>query len=109
MDLALTYRALARNRWTSSRATRPTDSSPRSTSCNSKTTATTFRPIEAVILARQSALTRQPALAEVLARLNNALTTGEMRRLNNEVDGLKRDIKQVAREWIGKKGLGVGG
>jgi osmoprotectant transport system permease protein len=61
-----------------------------------------FPPYQAVILARQTALARQPALAEVLARLNNALTTEEMRRLNNEVDGNKRDIKQVAREWIDK-------
>jgi len=26
-----------------------------------------------------------------------------MRRLNYEVDGRKRDIKQVAREWISKR------
>jgi osmoprotectant transport system permease protein len=68
-----------------------------------------FPPYQAVILARQTALASQPALAEVLARLNNALTTEEMRRLNNEVDGDKRDIKEVARQWIAKKGLGVGG
>jgi osmoprotectant transport system permease protein len=61
-----------------------------------------FPPYQAVILARASAVTRWPALAETLRRLNNALTTEEMRRLNYEVDGRKRDIKQVAREWIDK-------
>jgi osmoprotectant transport system permease protein len=61
-----------------------------------------FPPYQAVILARTSAVTRWPALADTIARLNNALTTEEMRRLNYEVDGRKRDIKQVAREWIDK-------
>ncbi|HEY0406856.1 MAG TPA: glycine betaine ABC transporter substrate-binding protein, partial [Pyrinomonadaceae bacterium] len=61
-----------------------------------------FPPYQAVFLARRLAVTRWPALAETLARLNNALTTEEMRRLNYEVDGRKRDIKQVAREWIDK-------
>jgi osmoprotectant transport system permease protein len=62
-----------------------------------------FPPYQAVILARQSTINRTPALREVLARLGNALTTEEMRRLNHEVDGNKRDKKEVAREWIQKK------
>lgn len=59
-----------------------------------------FPPYQAVILARRSAVTRSAALAEVMARLNNSLTTEEMRRLNYEVDGRKRDVKEVARDWI---------
>lgn len=66
-----------------------------------------FPPYQAVFLVRQSSLTRWPALAEALARLNNALTTEEMRRLNYEVDGNKRDVKEVAREWI-KKAISSG-
>jgi glycine betaine/choline ABC-type transport system substrate-binding protein len=61
-----------------------------------------FPPYQAVFLARRSSITRQPALAEALARLDNALTTEEMRRLNYEVDGNKRDAKQVARDFIKK-------
>lgn len=68
-----------------------------------------FPPYQAVIFARQSSTARQPVLAEVLARLNNALTTEEMRRLNYEVDGNKRNVKEVAREWIQKRGSGAGG
>jgi osmoprotectant transport system permease protein len=61
-----------------------------------------FPPYQAVIFARRSTLARHPALSETLNRLNNALTTEEMRRLNYEVDGNKRDIKEVAREFIKK-------
>jgi glycine betaine/choline ABC-type transport system substrate-binding protein len=64
-----------------------------------------FPPYEAVYLVRRDSLARLPALAEVLARLANAISTEEMRRLNYEVDGNKRDPKEVVREWIGRKGL----
>ncbi len=61
-----------------------------------------FPPYQAVIFARRSTLARQPALPEILLRLNNTLTTEEMRRLNHEVDGNKRDVKEVARDFIRK-------
>ncbi|MBD0326846.1 MAG: ABC transporter substrate-binding protein, partial [Pyrinomonadaceae bacterium] len=61
-----------------------------------------FPPYQAVFFARRSTLARHPAIAETLSRLNNALTTEEMRRLNYEVDGNKRDIKEVARGFIKK-------
>ena len=61
-----------------------------------------FPPYQAVILARSSSIKRQPALADVLTRLSGALTTEEMRRLNYEVDGNRRDVKEVAREFIKK-------
>ena len=46
-----------------------------------------FPPYEAVYLVRQDSLTRVPALREVLAKLANAISTDEMRRLNYEIDG----------------------
>jgi osmoprotectant transport system permease protein len=46
-----------------------------------------------------------PALREVLAKLANAISTEEMRRLNFEIDGNKRDPKEVVKEWLGSKGL----
>ena len=64
-----------------------------------------FPPYEAVYLVRQDSLTRVPALAEVLQKLSGSISTNEMRQLNYEVDGNKRDIKEVVREWISKKGL----
>ncbi len=64
-----------------------------------------FPPYEAVLLTRQDALTRVPALAEAVRKLAGAISTDEMRKLNYEVDGLKRDKKIVVHEWLVKKGL----
>jgi glycine betaine/choline ABC-type transport system substrate-binding protein len=61
-----------------------------------------FPPYEAVILARRDTLARTQALADVLSRLKSAVNTEEMRRLNYEVDGKKRDRREVVREWIDK-------
>lgn len=63
-----------------------------------------FPPYEAVYLVRQDSLTRVPALREVLSKLANAISTEEMRRLNYEIDGNKRDLKEVVREWLAAKG-----
>ncbi|HEX7773373.1 MAG TPA: ABC transporter permease/substrate-binding protein, partial [Pyrinomonadaceae bacterium] len=52
-----------------------------------------FPPYEAVYLVRQDSVTRVPALREVLSKLANAISTEEMRRLNYEIDGNKRDPK----------------
>jgi glycine betaine/choline ABC-type transport system substrate-binding protein len=64
-----------------------------------------FPPYEAVYLVRQDSLASVPALRDVLAKLANSISTEEMRRLNYEVDGNKRDPKDVVREWITSKGL----
>jgi osmoprotectant transport system permease protein len=61
-----------------------------------------FPPYEAVYVVRKAALTKE--LSDVLAKLANAITTDEMRRMNFEVDGNKRDVREVVREWIAKKG-----
>ncbi len=63
-----------------------------------------FPPYEAVYLVRQDSLTRVPALREVLSKLANAISTEEMRRLNYEIDGNKRDPKEAVREWLAGKG-----
>jgi osmoprotectant transport system permease protein len=59
-----------------------------------------FPPYEAVYLVRKDALSRVAALQVVLSRLANSITTEEMRRLNYEVDGNKRDPREVVREWL---------
>ena len=64
-----------------------------------------FPPYEAVYMVRQDCLTRVAALREVLAKLANAISTDEMRRLNFEIDGEKRDPKEVVKEWIKGKGF----
>jgi osmoprotectant transport system permease protein len=64
-----------------------------------------FPPYQAVYLVRQDSLTRVPALRDVLAKLANAISTEEMRRLNYEIDGRKRDPKEVVNEWLKGKGF----
>lgn len=64
-----------------------------------------FPPYEAVYLVRQDSLARVPVLQEVLAKLANGISTDEMRRLNYEIDGNKRDPKEVVKEWLAKRGL----
>jgi osmoprotectant transport system permease protein len=64
-----------------------------------------FPPYEAVFLTRQDALTRLPELAAVLDELAGAISTEQMRKLNYEVDGRKRDKKNVVREWLAARGL----
>lgn len=64
-----------------------------------------FPPYEAIYFARQDTLARQPVLGDVLAKLANAISTTEMRRLNYEVDGNKRSQAEVVREWLRAKGL----
>jgi osmoprotectant transport system permease protein len=64
-----------------------------------------FPPYEAVYLAREDSLKRVPTIRDILKKLANSISTDEMRRLNYEIDGNKRDAKQVVREWIAEKGL----
>lgn len=64
-----------------------------------------FPPYEAVFLARKDALTRVPALAQILQKLGGAISTDEIRKLNYEVDGAKRDKKVVVHEWLINKGF----
>ena len=58
-----------------------------------------FPPYQAVFVARHDKL---EVLADVFARLSDAISTDEMRRMNYEVDGNKRSPKDVAREWVEK-------
>jgi osmoprotectant transport system permease protein len=62
-----------------------------------------FPPYEAVYLIRQDTLARVPQLREAVARLANAISTDEMRQLNYEIDGNKRDPKEVVRTWLAQK------
>ena len=62
-----------------------------------------FPPYEAVYIVRRNAMSSE--LNDVFAKLANAISTEEMRELNYEVDGNKRDVKQVVKEWLKRKGL----
>lgn len=62
-----------------------------------------FPPYQAIILTRRNTLTSNPPLREALAKLSGSISTEDMRQLNYEVDGKKRDIKEVVREWLLKR------
>jgi len=64
-----------------------------------------FPPYEAIPLIRQAALAEHPELRESLQQLANILTADEMQNLNYQVEGEFRKIKQVAGDFLHKKGL----
>jgi osmoprotectant transport system permease protein len=74
-----------------------------------------FPPYEAVFIVRRDALAAHVnaaggttiALTALMAleKLAGTISTDEMRKLNYEVDGARRDPKVVVREWLIKKGF----
>ena len=61
-----------------------------------------FPPYEAAPVARKETLDRYPQLADAINSLAGKLTDAEMRRLNYAVDAEKRDVKEVAREFLSR-------
>lgn len=61
-----------------------------------------FPPYQAVFIARGDIA---DAIKPTFARLANAISTDEMRRMNYAVDGEKRTPKEVAAEWIRSREL----
>ena len=64
-----------------------------------------FPPYEAVPLVRAETLGQHPKLRAALNLLANRIDSTTMQRLNNEVDGKKRDPREVAREYLDQTGL----
>ena len=56
-----------------------------------------FPPYQAVYIARKDA---SETLRNAFAKLTNAITTDDMRKLNYDVDANKRSPKDVAAEWL---------
>ncbi len=61
-----------------------------------------FPPYQAVFIARAQSF---KLLDETFTKLNGAISTDEMRKLNYAVDGEKQGAKTVAEKWIGQKGF----
>jgi hypothetical protein len=59
-----------------------------------------FPPYEAAAVFRRSTIERYPELAAAMKLLAGRITDSEMRKLNYAVDGEKRDIKEVVREFL---------
>jgi osmoprotectant transport system permease protein len=67
-----------------------------------------FPPYEAVLLINERAFSSTDTDARAtLKRLENSITVEDMRRMNYEVDGRHREIKDVVREWRQSKGFGA--
>lgn len=64
-----------------------------------------FPPYEAVPVVREQTLTEHPEVRAALDELRGKISDAEMRQLNYAVDGEKRDLKQVAAEFLRSKGL----
>ncbi len=59
-----------------------------------------FPPYQAVIVARQAILARNPALGPALAELAGRISESDMRSMNAAVDGEKRDPAAVVRQFL---------
>jgi osmoprotectant transport system substrate-binding protein len=64
-----------------------------------------FAPYEAVPIMRQQMLQRHPEVGQALNGLAGKISDDEMRKLNYAVDGQHRDVKDVVREFLRKKGF----
>src|SRR5712692_1909904 len=64
-----------------------------------------FPPYEAVPVVRREALERHPELRAALAALAGRVSDADMRRMNYAVDGERRDVPEVVREFRRAKGL----
>jgi osmoprotectant transport system substrate-binding protein len=64
-----------------------------------------FPPYEAVPIIRQQTIELHPEVKQVLDELAGKISDQEMRQLNYDVDGQHRDVKQVVREFLLRKGL----
>lgn len=64
-----------------------------------------FPPYDAVPVVRREALERHPELREALRMVGGLISVEEMRRLNLQVDGEHRAVKDVVREFLHKKGI----
>jgi osmoprotectant transport system substrate-binding protein len=64
-----------------------------------------FPPYDAVPLVRRETLNRYPALGPTLNALGGRITEQDMREMNYAVDGQHRDVAQVVKEFLIRKGL----
>ena len=64
-----------------------------------------FPPYEAVPVIRQQTLAEHPEVRVALDELAGKISDSEMRDLNYQVDGQKRDVKEVVKEFLSSKGL----
>ena len=64
-----------------------------------------FPPYEAVPVVREETLREHPEIRQALDELGGKISDTDMRQLNYEVDGKKRDVKEVVSGFLRSKGL----
>jgi osmoprotectant transport system substrate-binding protein len=64
-----------------------------------------FPPYEAVPIVRQETLQKHPQLREVFQQLNGKISEAEMQRLNFQVEGEGRNVKEVVQQFLQSKQL----
>ena len=64
-----------------------------------------FPPYQACLVVRSDTLAAFPALRGVLSQLSGKFSTESMRRLNFEIDGKHRQVREAAKEFLERSGL----
>jgi osmoprotectant transport system substrate-binding protein len=64
-----------------------------------------FPPYEAVAVVRQQSEQQHPEVVQAIAELGGKISDQEMQQLNYALDGQHRDVKDVAQEFLRRKGL----
>jgi osmoprotectant transport system permease protein len=105
MDLALTYRALAQGQVDLIAGNSTDGLIARQKLFQLEDDRSYFPPYDAVPVVRQETLRRFPRVRELLDLLGGAISVAEMRELNLQVDGEGRAAKEVAGEFLRRKGL----
>jgi osmoprotectant transport system substrate-binding protein len=105
MDLALTYRALAQGQVDLIAGNSTDGLIARQKLFQLEDDRSYFPPYDAVPVVRQETLRRFPRVRELLDLLGGAISVAEMRELNLQVDGEGRAAKEVASEFLRRKGL----
>jgi osmoprotectant transport system permease protein len=100
MDLSLTYRALANNQVDLIAGNSTDGLIDKLDLYQLEDDRHYFPPYQAVPIVRKETLSRYPEIAEALNGLAGKITDADMRRLNYAVDGEKRDVREVVREFL---------
>ena len=66
---------------------------------------TFFPPYDAVTVIREDTIENHPELREIIGEIEGKLTEEAMRGMNYEVDINRRDVKEVAKEFLQSQGL----
>jgi glycine betaine/choline ABC-type transport system substrate-binding protein len=105
MDLSLTYRALAEKQVDLIAGNSTDGLISRYGLAQLEDDRHYFPPYDGVPVVRQDTLEKHPELRQVLQKLGGILTVDEMRKLNDAVDGEKRQPREVAREFLKLKNI----